>query len=283
VYVSAEAGRLLRSMWIGEPLVPRCANHPQWPGQMHDVPGVPCRNFQAKSPEPPDDVRRIPLGHGKYALVDAADYEWLNQWKWHSVNGYAVRCKRGKRVFMHREIVRVPKGKIVDHWDGNRCNNYRTNLRICTRQDNVYNTAKRAGASSRYKGVSFCRRCGKWQTAIKFKGHGTHLGYFDDEVEAARVYDRAAVERFGVFAQPNFPEEWPVERREEVHAQWLKANSRRKGTRARVKKTGRQGGRGRRAAVVRPARRKTRATASKAPARRSRKRATVSGGSKRRR
>ncbi len=283
VYVSAEAGRLLRSMWIGEPLVPRCANHPQWPSRMHDVPGVPCRNFQPRPPEPPDDVRRVPLGHGKYALVDAADYEWLNQWKWHLVNGYAVRWEGGTRIFMHRAIMRAPKGKIVDHWDGDRCNNYRTNLRICNHQDNARNMAKQAGFSSRYKGVYFCRKGGKWHASTRFEGHTIHLGYFDDEVEAARAYDRAAVERFGVFARPNFPEEWPLERREEVHAQWLKANRGRKGTRCKAKKAGRPNGKGRKATAGRPTRRKARVTASKTPARRGRRRATASGGGKRRR
>lgn len=144
LYVSCEPQVWLRYLAVGEPLVPKCANHPQWPGRLHDVPGVPCRNYQRKPVEPPDDIRRIPLGHGQYAYVDAADYEWLSQWKWHLFNGYAVRCERGKRILMHRAIMRAPAGKIVDHRDGNRGNNHRTNLRICTRQDNVYNTAKRS-------------------------------------------------------------------------------------------------------------------------------------------
>jgi hypothetical protein len=277
VYVSFEPGRCVRHQ------PPRCANHPQWPGQLHEVPGVPCRDYQPRPAEPPGDIRRIPLGCGKYALVDAADYEWLNQWRWHSINGYAVRCERGKRIFMHRAIMRAPKGKIVDHGDGNRCNNYRTNLRICTRQDNVHNAAKRAGSSSRYKGVSFCRRPGKWHAQIKFKGHSIHLGYFGDEAEAARAYDRAAVERFGVFARPSFPEDWPVERRPEVHAQWLKANSRQSATRARANKTRRRGYRGHKAREMRLTKRKGRGAASRLSVRRGRKRTTVSvGGGKRR-
>jgi len=283
VYVSCEPGRWLRCLAMREPLVARCANHPQWAGQLHDVPGVPCRNYQPRPAEPPSDIRRIPLGRGKYAYVDAADYEWLNQWKWHLFNGYAMRCERGKRIFMHRAIMRAPKGKIVDHADGNKRNNYRANLRICTRRDNARNMAKQAGGSSRFKGVSFDKQSGKWRATIGFEGQCTHLGYFDGEVEAARTYDRAAVERFGVFARPNFPEDWPLERREKVHAQWLKANGRRKDARAKVKKAGRPGCKGHRATVVHPTRHKARAATSKSPARRDRKRATVAGGCQRRR
>jgi len=44
------------------------------------------------------------------------------------------------------------------------------------------------------------------------------FGYFDTEIEAARIYDRLAVELFGEFAGLNFPEEWPPERRQEAFA-----------------------------------------------------------------
>ena len=41
----------------------------------------------------------------------------------------------------------------------------------------------------------------------------------DAEVEAARAYDRQAVEWFGEFARLNFPEEWPPQRRAAVYNQ----------------------------------------------------------------
>ena len=127
-------------VWLGEPILPMCANHPQWPGQLHEVPGVPCKNYRRKPTAPQGDVRLIPLTEGHYAYVDAADYEWLSQWNWHLARGgYAARNDKGKTIFMHREIMQPPKGKVVDHHDGNRANNCRFNLRICTRQENRRN------------------------------------------------------------------------------------------------------------------------------------------------
>ena len=105
----------------------------RWPGQLHDVPGVPCRNYRPKPVLPQGDgVRLIPLGDGFYAYVDAADYEWLSRYTWHLHNGYAARREKGRRIFMHREIMQPPKGMVVDHIDGNRINNCRFNLRVCT-------------------------------------------------------------------------------------------------------------------------------------------------------
>jgi hypothetical protein len=70
-------------MSMGEPILPRCANHPWYPGRLHDVPGVSCRNYRPRPATPEgDQVRMIPRGDGFYAYVDAADYEWLSQWKW---------------------------------------------------------------------------------------------------------------------------------------------------------------------------------------------------------
>jgi hypothetical protein len=208
-----------RSVWAGESIVPQCANHPQWPGQLHDVPGIPCRNYRPKLAAPQgDNVRMIATIDGGYAYVDAADYEWLNQWKWHLENGYAARRGRGKRIFMHRLILPPPRGKMTDHSDGNRANNCRCNLRVCDRSENSHNCRKSGGGSSIYKGVSYDRKTHKWCARCFYRGRRIPLGFFESDIEAARAYDRKAVELFGEFARLNFPREWPPERRAQVHA-----------------------------------------------------------------
>ncbi len=239
VYCCHDPCLWLRLVDAGEPLLPRCANHPRWPGQLHDVPGVPCRHYRPR-PNPPqgDGVRMIAMINGGYAYVDAADYEWLNRWKWHLVNGCAVRWDKGNQVFMHRQILPPPPGKVTDHGDGNKANNCRSNLRVCSQAENSRNRCKPNGASSAYKGVFYDRERHKWVAKCCCRSKPVWTGYFDTEEEAARAYDRQAVELFGEFARLNFPREWPPERRAQVYAQRQEANVKRKVRRSKGKKEG---------------------------------------------
>ncbi len=198
----------------GFPQRPLCANHPDAPGRLREAPGVPCRNYRPKpapatGPEQGDDVRRIPLSRGRFALVDAADYEWLSRYRWTcrgGANPYAARTEKGKVIWMHREIMQTPPGKVCDHIDAVSLNNRRANLRNCTRGENAANVPKRAHATSCYKGVSWDKRTGKWRAKIKCHGRAYELGLFTSEVEAARAYDQKARELFGPYARLNFPE-----------------------------------------------------------------------------
>lgn len=225
VYAWWEPGQWLASLSSGFPSRPVCANHPDAPGRMKMVPfGGPCRNFRLRAATPDGDVKQLPLGGGVYAYVDAADYKWASKHKWSCLNGYAGRHVKGKAVYLHRLIMKPPKGKIVDHSDGNRLNDCRSNLRNCTGPENACNRPKYIGSSSQYRGVYYCKRESRYYATIRFAGKLRWLGYYDDEVEAARVYDRKAVDLGIEFARLNFPEEWPPERREAVHALWQKEN-----------------------------------------------------------
>jgi len=255
-----------RCMSLGVMNWPACANHPESLGRMQRVPqrGI-CVNYRPRPATPEGDVKQIPLGDGYYAYVDAADYEWLSQWTWHLRGGYAVRQEKGKLIFMHRQIVQPPKGAIVDHKNRNKLDNTRNNLRVCTRPENMRNRGKRQGTSSRFKGVCYSKRHGKYFASVYYEGKQLFLGLFTDEIEAARTYDWKAVELFGEFARVNFPEEWPPQRRAEVYARF-QASLKRDG-----KKVGRKGGKtgGRRRPRV--TRRKPRAVSARA-------RATGAGG-----
>ncbi len=219
--------RQLRDRFHGEARLLHCTNHPSCPGQLREVlPIETCRNFKMKfwqTPAPKrkgepaspvfdgsdPTVRRIPLGHGLFAVVDAEDYEWLSKYKWHAQRRgrkvYAISVKKGKVVYMHRMIMRPCQGYVVDHLDGNGLNNRRCNLRVCTRQENAVNMGPRGGASE-FVGVH--RHKDKWEAQIVWRGKKHHVGVFADEVEAAKARDRKAYELHGEFAYLNFPEDF---------------------------------------------------------------------------
>ncbi len=153
--------------------------------------------------------RLIKLTQGKYAKVDPQDYEKLSQYNWFAVNGthtfYARRNMKGKSTEMHRQIMNYPSGLFVDHENHDGLDNRRANLRIATHAENSRNRKKQAGKySSKYKGIYLAKWANKWRAAIYHNGKCIQLGYFDNEVDAAKAYDNAAKLLFGKFASLNF-------------------------------------------------------------------------------
>lgn len=147
----------------------------------------------------------IPLTRGHVAIVDDDDFEYLNQWYWHSTGKYARR-RDGKRfLFMHRAFLPDDNPFQVDHINGNGFDNRRENLRLVTASENRANSRRRSDGSSQFKGVSLRRTTGRWEAKILTPTGRRHLGFFADEETAARAYDAAAREVFGRFAHLNFP------------------------------------------------------------------------------
>jgi len=158
--------------------------------------------------------RRIKLTKGKFAIVDPEDYQKLAEEDWYyiesnSKNSYAARIDGGKIIYMHRQIMNAPKGKIVDHRDHEGLNNTKQNLRFATPSQNCCNKTLLKKGTSKYRGVSFYKKTGKWQAAIGCNGIDKHLGLFENEADAARAYDEAAKICHGEFAVLNFPQQSP--------------------------------------------------------------------------
>jgi hypothetical protein len=153
-------------------------------------------------------AKQIPLTRGYTTIVDDEDFDELSKYKWHcSSYGYAIRIIRiglkRKTIWMHRLIVGTPDGMDTDHINGNRLDNRRTNLRVCTTTQNVRNATKRENTSSRFKGVYWCKRVSKWMARVSLNSKGIYLGYFDDEIDAAKAYNEAAQKHYGEFAKLN--------------------------------------------------------------------------------
>lgn len=148
----------------------------------------------------------IPLTKGKVTVINHEDYEKIKTYKWHYRDtGYAVCYSKGsitsrKQIRMHRLLTDCPEGKEVDHIDGDRLNNCRENLRTCTRSQNMMNKGKPEKGSSRFKGVSWHIRAGKWRARIKLNGAEIYLGIFKREEDAYNAYKKACHEYHKEFA-----------------------------------------------------------------------------------
>lgn len=160
-------------------------------------------------------MKEIQLTQGYVALVDDEDYERVNCIKWtlrstgrNNIKKYAITSiyikAINKTIYLrlHRFILNInPLDLEVDHIDGDGLNNHKSNLRLCTRQQNCQNVNNKK--SRDYKGVSTTRNPNLFRAYIKKDKRFYSLGYYSSRKEAAIAYNNKALELFGEYANLN--------------------------------------------------------------------------------
>ncbi len=129
------------------------------------------------------------------------------------VGYYDKSCKylrtkvKNKTYLVHRLIFAYHHGyfpKFIDHIDRDKLNNKIENLREVKQQClNTVNSEKREDNTSGFKGVTWHKSSKKWHSSIFKDKKRYYLGVFSDKIEAAKVYNQAAIEMFGEFAYLN--------------------------------------------------------------------------------
>lgn len=155
------------------------------------------------------------MTRGLSAKVDDDDYARLAAVHWYPVShrgrwyarnetgtGARGHTRRTYR-YMHKEIIDIPPGKIIDHKNGDSLDNRKENLRACTRLQNMANQKLSKRNTSGYKGVR--KEWNRWTATIYKQGIRYKIGAFETAEEAARAYDAKAKELSGEFAFLNFP------------------------------------------------------------------------------
>ena len=108
--------------------------------------------------------------------------------------GYKVFKYQGNMYSVHRVIYLLMTGtkpEYVDHIDGNKLNNYISNLRKATPSQNQCNQKRSRKNTTGHKNVFFVPRLNKYRVRVQFEGQRQDLGYFDD-LESASVVAEAA-------------------------------------------------------------------------------------------
>ena len=124
----------------------------------------------------------------------------------HTVKGRTYHSTKQTSIGLHQMIMQTPKGMYTDHIDGNPLNNKRSNLRVCSNADNCRNRGINKNNTHGYKGVSYDGRRphAPWSARVGFNYKRVYVGNYATKEEAARAYDKKALELHGEFARLNF-------------------------------------------------------------------------------
>lgn len=165
-----------------------------------------------------DSVKVYSNGKNKhlYFFIDKADLDTIAGYSWRvyigKVNNNYKRVEtsittnnKTTHVMLARFLMGYPKGKFTDHIDCDSLNNRRDNIRLASQSENSRNVPKTFKKThSKFKGVSWHKRKNKWIATCAVNSKNKFLGYFSNEIDAAKAYDKTAKELHGEFAKTNF-------------------------------------------------------------------------------
>lgn len=144
-----------------------------------------------------------------YWKVKVSDKINIGQKAGNKSGKYEIIRYNNKSYYTHRLVWLYFKGtepKTIDHINREFRDNRIENLRAASYSENLRNTRKITFGSSFYKGVCWDKQKRKWMARIKLEDKRLFLGYFNNQAEAAKEYDKAALKYFGPFANINFKE-----------------------------------------------------------------------------
>lgn len=158
-----------------------------------------------------DGVGYVPLGRGYVVAIDLGDIPFVGRWRWrahvmeHTTYASRRRLKSDgegpAEIFLHRELMSAPAGRLVDHRDGDGLNCRRGNMRVCTEAQNLKNRRRRKSTRMGLPvGVSPSRSGKRFRAAIVSDGVVHRLGAFATPAEAHAAYLAAADRLHGEFA-----------------------------------------------------------------------------------
>lgn len=135
------------------------------------------------------------------AIIDLDDVDKVRGYKWGlRKTGYVIS---GGGIFLHRLIMNPQDDMVIDHINHDPLDNRKSNLRICTQQQNMMNNEIRKNNTSGVTGVHFDKSRNKWMAYITYNNRRIFLGYFNNKEDAIEARIAAEIEYFGDYRNDN--------------------------------------------------------------------------------
>lgn len=152
------------------------------------------------------DYYELALSNGWYTKVDKDDFDKISNTKWYLTKRHSIESRRwNKLVKLHRVIMNAPQDFDVDHVNWDILDNRKSNLRLCTKTENMRNTKKRKWTTSIYKWVhwSNSKKSYIWMIWLDAKHLKCKSKIVKTELEWALWYDEMAELYFWEFSRTN--------------------------------------------------------------------------------
>lgn len=165
---------------------------------------------------------KITIADGNEIMIDDEDVSLIEKYRWRiDSQGYVFsQDYNNSTVRLHRVLKKVTDSRDdVDHKDKNKRNNTKDNLRVCSHQQNCFNSvSKMKKPTSLYKGVSWNKTNKNWLCQITVNYRNYHLLCSKSEIEAAYGYNVAVTLVAGEYALLNKIDESTIP---EATKQWI--------------------------------------------------------------
>jgi len=141
----------------------------------------------------------ITVGDGTVFVFDKEYFNLVKKYTWWNHNGYMTTRVDNKQKVFHRMIMNPKKEEQIDHIDTNRCNNLKSNLRICTNTDNAKNKRVRKNNTTGFVGVAK-RENETYRVRIRVDGKEKTIGHYKELKDAVKARLEAELEYYKEFA-----------------------------------------------------------------------------------
>ena len=151
------------------------------------------------------NIKSEVMGH---FIIDREDLKKIRYHKWRMSTNHRIITGNCTNKSPRRELSRflldvTDANMVVDHINGDPSDNRKSNLRVCTQNENLFNKSFMSNSLSGIIGVIYDKKRRKWAPEIQKNEIRVHLGRYNELNEAVYVRDYAKRLLFEEFRNTN--------------------------------------------------------------------------------